>query len=283
MVHIEESVGIAATKIAQDISANCIISIDQELKIKEDYYTDDYTHLDVIVAIFRRDKDNDSNVFVKSAYSTKLRKIAHGSIIPIKELLMEAISKEYIKKNDRVVCIVDESVGMGYKGLIFIFDVDKIFFNISAHNLTENVNSDVLESVIEIAMEIAREGREGRKIGTSFIIGDKEEVLRYTKQMIINPFTGYDENLRKITDPIIRETVKEFSQLDGVFIIDKNGVIISSGSYLNVDTADIALPGLGSRHRSCCAITKMTKAIAVVVSSSGKISVFKDGRIVMKI
>ena len=93
-VQIEETVGIAATKIAQDINANCIIAIDQDLKLKEDY-VDDYSHLDVLVAVFR--KDNSTGMPIKNAYSTKLRKIAHGSIIPIKELLMEAISKEYIK------------------------------------------------------------------------------------------------------------------------------------------------------------------------------------------
>lgn len=38
------------------------------------------------------------------------------------------------------------------------------------------VNPDVLESVLTLALEIAREGREGRKIGTLFTIGDAEAV-----------------------------------------------------------------------------------------------------------
>lgn len=35
----------------------------------------------------------------------------------------------------------------------------------------------VLESLIELAVEIAREGREGRRIGTLFTLGDENEVL----------------------------------------------------------------------------------------------------------
>ncbi len=34
------------------------------------------------------------------------------------------------------------------------------------------VNTEVLEHVVALAVEIAREGREGRKIGTLFVVGD---------------------------------------------------------------------------------------------------------------
>ena len=36
---------------------------------------------------------------------------------------------------------------------------------------------DVLTSLIELAVEIAREGREGRRIGTLFTLGDEQAVL----------------------------------------------------------------------------------------------------------
>jgi DNA integrity scanning protein DisA with diadenylate cyclase activity len=35
----------------------------------------------------------------------------------------------------------------------------------------------VLESVLELALEIAREGREGRRIGTLFTVGKADEVV----------------------------------------------------------------------------------------------------------
>ncbi|MEW6070874.1 MAG: diadenylate cyclase, partial [Candidatus Thermoplasmatota archaeon] len=82
----------------------------------------------------------------------------------------------------------------------------------------------------------------------------------------------------------IKETVKNFSMLDGAFIIEPNGTIISAGTYLDAPTENVALPkGLGARHRAAGAITSKTKAIAVVVSQSGAIRIFKDGNIILEV
>ncbi len=277
---IEEYVGLAATRVAHDIGASGIISIEQR---KTDIGLDENSpYLDVSVTIFKKVKEN---MYSKQGYFTKIRKTTDGSIIPIKELLMEAIGKRYIQKDDLMVCVVDESVGMGYKSLMFVFEVNDVLFNISTHHLAKNINPNVIEAVIEIALEIAKEGREERKIGTAFVIGDKSEVLKYTKQLIINPFTAYPDTAKNIIDPLLRETIKEFAQLDGVFVIHQDGTIISCGSYLDVDTSNISLHhGFGTRHRSCAALTKEVDCIAVVVSQSGgKITVFKEGKAVLRL
>ncbi|MDP2750492.1 MAG: diadenylate cyclase [Nanoarchaeota archaeon] len=275
---IEEVIGMAAAKIARDIDANCVISIE-----RKGIEMEDKDHLNVQISIFRK---LDVTKFEKVEYLTKMRKVLNGSVVPIKELLMEAIMRKYIDKGDRIVCVEDESVGMGYKGLLFIFDVDKIFFNISMLNITGgDINPDVVESVINIALEIHKEGREGKKIGTAFIIGRPEEFKPYINQMILNPFQSYPEAQRKITDPNMKETIKNFAMLDGVFVIDTTGTIMNAGAYINVDATCIELPGgYGTRHRNSSAITKITDSIAVVVSESGgMISVFKGGKLVTKL
>ncbi len=274
---IETSVGLAATKLARDIDSDCIISIENS---KGEGY-EDSNFLNVKVVIFRR---LNKNVYNKIEYETKVHKVSPGSIIPVKEVLMEAVNKKYLGKGDKVVCLEDESMGTGYKALLFVFDVDKIFFNISTHKLAENIDPNVLETVINIALEVSREGREGNNIGTAFVIGDRNNVLRHTRQLIINPFNGYEEEKRNITDPSIKETIKEFSQLDGVFVIDEKGTILTAGAYLDVDTSEIKLTGFGTRHMNCAAITKVTNAIAIVVSKSGGVvRVIKDGNIVMRL
>ena len=277
--NVEESIGHAATKIAQDISANAIISIE---RLEPQGFEDIHFHINVKVTIFKQVR---KGVYKKVEYDTKIRKLESGSVTPIKEILIEGINKNYIEKGDRVVCVQDETLGTGYKGLLFIFDVDNIFFDISTHNLAENINSDVVESVINIALELSKEGREGKKIGTAFIIGDKNEIVKYTRQLIINPFAGYSENAKKITDPLMRETIKNFAQLDGVFILERTGAIITAGAYIDVEAKNVDLPpGFGTRHRNCAALTKETDSIAVVVSESGGIvRVFKQGKIVMKL
>ena len=277
---VEEIVGLAATKVAHDIGANGIISIEQ--RKTDNNLTDGSPYLDVSVTIFKR---VNKSTFAKQNYFTKIKKTTDGSVIPVKELLMEAIGKKYLEKGDLVVCVIDGSVGMGYKSLMFVFEVDKILFNISTHHLAENVNPNVMETLLDIALELAQEGREEKKVGTAFIIGDKSEILSYTKQLIINPFTSYPDTSKNVLDPMLRETIKEFSQLDGAFIIHNDGTIISCGTYLDVDTKKTSLSyGYGTRHRSCAALTNEVSCIAIVVSrSGGKITVFKEGKAVLRL
>jgi DNA integrity scanning protein DisA with diadenylate cyclase activity len=43
---------------------------------------------------------------------------------------------------------------------------------------------DVLEPLIGLAVEIAREGREGRRVGTLFTLGDETAVLARSRPLI---------------------------------------------------------------------------------------------------
>ncbi|MBI2176602.1 DNA integrity scanning protein DisA nucleotide-binding domain protein [Candidatus Woesearchaeota archaeon] len=276
---IEELIGKAATRLSKDVGADCIVSIEKAEKEAQDFNL-----IYVKLAIFKKTA---KNVYTKLSYTTKMRKQIGGSTLPVKEILMEAVNRHFINKGERIVCVADESIGTGYKGLIFVFDVDKIFFNMSIHNLTEKISSDVLEAILNIAMEIVNEGREGRKIGTAFIVGDAGEMSKYARQLIINPFANYPSEMKQITDPDMKETIKGFSQLDGVFFIDEKGTVLSAGTHINIDLSDANLEGFegfGTRHRYSAAITKLTNSIAVVVSESGgTVRVFKEGRIVMKL
>ncbi len=140
------------------------------------------------------------------------------------------------------------------------------------------VDPDLLKEVLRLALELGREGREGKKVGTAFIIGDTNEVLKRSHQLILNPYKGHPEDLRDIKDESHWETIKEFAQIDGVFIVDERGLIVSAGRYLDVSTKSIELEGLGGRHISALAITRETQAIAVTVSESGgTVRLFKDG------
>jgi len=274
---IEQAIGSAATKIATEINSDAIISIEKALGSE---YEDD-NMLNIKVTIFKK---IDPKKYKKAEYNTKIRKLETGSIVPVKEILMEAIVKNYINKGERVVCIEDGSVGAGYKGILFIFDVDEVFFKIGKQNISEHISPEIVEATLEIALNIAHEGREGRKIGTAFIIGNISEINKYLKQLIINPFRNLDEKV-KITDPSIRETVKEFAQLDGVFVIDQDGYIVSAGTYIDINYTEVDLPqGFGTKHRSCAALTKQTTAIAITVSESGgRVRILKDGRIAVKV
>ncbi len=146
---------------------------------------------------------------------------------------------------------------------------------------SDHINPEVLEHVLTLAVEIAREGREGKKIGTMFIISDSADVLEQSWCLILDPLSGHPSDKRHIDDYSMRETIKELAQLDGAFIVSNDGVVISACRYINASADGIDLPlGLGSRHMAAASITKQTNALAVVVSESSVVRVFEGGEIV---
>jgi diadenylate cyclase len=148
----------------------------------------------------------------------------------------------------------------------------------------KGVNSQTLERVILLATEIAREGREGRKIGTMFVVGDTKETLKHSRCLILDPLWHHPDDLKRIDNPNMRETVKELAQLDGAFIVSNKGVVVSACRYIDASSEGIDLPlGLGSRHMAAASITRDTNAMAVVVSETSTIRVFDDGAIISEV
>ncbi|MEM7233682.1 MAG: PTS sugar transporter subunit IIA [Planctomycetota bacterium] len=137
---------------------------------------------------------------------------------------------------------------------------------------------EVLERVIALAVELGAEGREGRAVGTIFVVvGDPEKLEPFTQQMVINPFRGYPEEETNILDPTLAETIKEFASIDGGFVVRGDGVVLSAGTFLKVDQ-DVELPGgLGARHRAGAGITKVLNCVSVTLSQSGDVTLFKSG------
>jgi len=122
--------------------------------------------------------------------------------------------------------------------------------------LASGMNYTVLKAVLNLAMDIGREGREGKKVGTAFVIGDTERVLDMSHQIVLNPYEGHRKKDRDVKDEKNWETVKEFAQLDGMFVIDEAGYIVAAGRYLDVNAKDVELPpGLGGRHLAAAAIS----------------------------
>ena len=148
-----------------------------------------------------------------------------------------------------------------------------------------DVREEVFDTVFHIATEISIEGREGKAVGTTFLIGDTKNVLAKSRQIMLNAFEGHAPEMRMVTNPDLKENIKEFAQLDGAFVISGDGFIEASGRYITVDSSHVTLPkGMGTRHNSVAAMTSVTKAVGIVVSQSGGgITIFKNGQILKKI
>src|SRR5439155_13923024 len=122
----------------------------------------------------------------------------------------------------------------------------------------------VLEQTVELALEIAREGREGRRIGTLFTLGNAEAVLAASRPLILDPLAAHAPARTHITDPNLRGTIKELAQLDGAFVISDTGTVVAACRYLDASVEQIDLPlGLGSRHLAAASISQRLGTIAI--------------------
>lgn len=207
-----------------------------------------------------------------------------GKTSPVNLALLIGLSKNIIHKGQKVVSVFHSS-GEDFDSLE-VTDLDRdfgVFFSMPFRDSSTDTQMEVFMRVLQIATELATEGREGKPVGTVFVLGAAEQVAQYTQQMVVNPFRGYDEGERNILDPSLTETLKEFSRIDGAIIIKGNGVIVSAGTYLRVDRPVEPLPaGLGARHTAAAGITAVSQAISLAISESTRqVSIFYGGSRVM--
>lgn len=223
----------------------------------------------------------------RSDGNLKFNALAHevtagiNSLNHIRDVVLAAFVEGHFSSNDRVLTIT--RLGQHFECVLF-FDMryDESVTRLKKE-LEDRADIRVIETVLQIASEIAREGREKGHVGTIFVIGDVERVMKASRQVVINPFKGHPEEDRNILNPATWETAKEFSQIDGAFLVREDGIIEAAGRYIEVKNP-VALPsGLGGRHLASAAVTKETKAIAITVSETGVIRIFKDGEILMRI
>jgi DNA integrity scanning protein DisA with diadenylate cyclase activity len=196
--------------------------------------------------------------------------------------MLVALTRGIISFTDRVCCVGGMSGSNQFDTLVVV-DVEREFQTLltgqTADLLPDDVKPEVLERIIAVATELAVEGREGRPVGSLFVVGDVKKVESFTKPLVLNPFFGYKEEDRNILNPFMDETVKEFSSIDGAFVIRGDGVVESAGSLIQAIDSDHSLPGgLGSRHAAAAAISVAANCIAIVVSSStGQVNLFRRG------
>src|ERR1700738_3513606 len=107
----------------------------------------------------------------------------------------------------------------------------------------------VLEPLIGLAVEIAREGREGKRVGTLFTLGDETAVLARSRPLILDPLLGHPESSRHVTNLNLRGTIKELAQLDGGFVVSREGIVLSACRYFDAVAEQVDVPlGLGRRQ-----------------------------------
>lgn len=207
--------------------------------------------------------------------------------LQLSQALLEAIADELLQPGDRVVALYP-GFELHAIDTISLISLEEHLARLTSRDLQRletQVPLETLKSVVDLAVEIGREGREGKSVGTLFVVGQHRKVLSMSHEQVHDPFRGYSARERQIRDSRVRESIKEIAQLDGAFIISAEGVVMSAGRHIDAPASGITLSkGLGARHWAAAAISKATKAIAIAVSeSTGTVRIFQDGQVMLRI
>lgn len=205
----------------------------------------------------------------------------------IKAALLTCLARRLLQRDDRVVCLTGVD-GSHCLDTLLVLDLGvepELFSMLDSVVLPDDVLPEVFERALTLTTQLAAEGREGRPVGGLFVLGDSERVLDQSRRLVLNPFQGYPEAERTILDPELAETIKEFSALDGAFVVRGDGVMLTAGTLLMPNVSPMLLPGgLGTRHAAAAGITASTAAVSLCVSqSTGTVSVFKAGKLITDI
>lgn len=184
-----------------------------------------------------------------------------------------ALERGLLSKNDKVVYVDNDLISIKRASEEIDRGIYKILFT------ARKIDPDVVKEVLEIAVELGKKGREGKPVGSTFIIGDSGEVMNKSTQITYNPFQGSMVNIR---DEIVRSMIKEYSRLDGAFVISDKGKILAAARFLECGKEGIKMPkGLGARHMAAAWTTKKTESLAIVLSESDNmIRIFWDGEMI---
>jgi DNA integrity scanning protein DisA with diadenylate cyclase activity len=235
--------------------------------------------IDLIVATNKQPMQDDlmeMGIKVKNMKETPFKSI--NVLEQVQNLLLGSCIEGMISVDDRVLCFIYTDIEA-----LISFNVAQVTLMHLKEEIGNRVDMRILETILNLAYEIAREGREGHNVGSLFVIGDSENVLKHSRPLILNPFKGHSEDTRNVLNKVNWETIKELAQLDGAFLINKEGIAIATGRYIGVSWDIYLQGGLGGRHLAAASVSKTTKAIAITVSASGVIRIFKDGRDIFKV
>ena len=207
--------------------------------------------------------------------------------VQLAQALVEAVADELLMTGSRVIVLYPgfDREDIDTLAVVNLYEHLAKLTSRDLQRLETQVPLDVLRRVVDLAVEIGREGREGKKIGTLFVVGDHSKTMRLSHEQVHDPFKGYPKKDRLIKSAKVRESIKELAQIDGAFIISSDGVVVAAGRILDAPGEHLTLSkGLGSRHWAAAAISKATKGVAIAVSeSTGTVRIFRDGSVVLRI
>jgi len=238
-------------------------------------YYEECTNLDTDVVVIAPENTVSADTFVELPleFGDVRNRIKFG--------IEGALDRGLVEGGDTLACAVN----------LFSSDIDTISrvraddsMRSGVYDLFVNSRADpnVIRDVLEVAVELGKKGQKGEPVGALFVVGDAGKVMNKSRPLSYNPF---EKSHVHVGDPIVNVMLKEFSRLDGAFVISDSGKIVSAYRYLEPSAEGVDIPkGLGARHMAGGAITRDTNAISIILSESdGLVRAFKAGELILEL
>ena len=203
------------------------------------------------------------------------------------QALLQSVADDLLSPGSEVLAVYSQ-FEQGQIDSVSFIRLDEHLGKLTVRDLRKlqtKVPLETLKVVLDLAIDIGREGREGKPVGTLFVVGDSRKVMSNTHPTGFDPVKGYTRKERNLNDARVREGIREVAQLDGAFIISADGTVEACCQLIATSAAEITLSkGLGTRHWAAAAITKNTNAVAITVSeTSGTVRIFEKGEVVLRV
>jgi DNA integrity scanning protein DisA with diadenylate cyclase activity len=240
-------------------------------------YYERFADVDVDRVVVADDNDVDAESFVELplGFDNVRDRIKFG--------VEGAMDNGFVAEGDTVACAVSMFDGGGDADSLVRVRVDESMRSGIYDLFTDSrAEPGVIRDVFEVAIDLGKKGQKGKPVGALFVVGDAGKVMNKSRPLSYNPF---EKSHVHVGDPIVNVMLKEFSRLDGAFVVSDSGKIVSAYRYLEPSAEGVDIPkGLGARHMAGGAITRDTNAIAIVLSESdGMVRAFKGGDLVLEI
>ena len=142
--------------------------------------------------------------------------------VPMRErlslALLEALTAELVRQGSNIIAVYngieadDARDPMDSISVIYLGDHLERLSARELRKLDTQVPLETLKAVVDLATDIGREGREGKPIGTLFVVGDTRKVMTLSRVIGFDPVRGYSKKERNLRDKRVRESMKEICQ-----------------------------------------------------------------------
>ncbi len=141
----------------------------------------------------------------------------------------------------------------------------------------------VLMNTLAFAFDLAVHGVDGDHHGALIALGNTDNMMKCSSELLTNPFAGHTDVDLSIFDSQFLRSLKYYTQFDGFVGIRSDGVAAFCGRSIDISGADAVRParlnGRGTRHKYAWLLSReLSDCVVITLSQNRDITVWEKGQ-----